>query len=124
LNADLVDANAASVGPAGANAYARLYHSVVLLLPDATVWLAGGNPQRGTYEQNMEIYQPPYLFTSGNGGTALATRPTISSAPANISYGKSVYTAATGRSEHSSRRAAAHGRGSARIRYGSARSRL
>src|SRR5207244_10807491 len=35
----------------------------------------------------MEIYQPPYLFTSGNGGTALATRPTISSAPANISYG-------------------------------------
>ena len=87
LNADLFDANAASVGPAGANAYARLYHSVALLLPDATVWLAGGNPQRGTYEQNMEIYQPPYLFTSGNGGTALATRPTISSAPANISYG-------------------------------------
>ena len=29
---------------AGANAYARLYHSVALLLPDATVWLAGGNP--------------------------------------------------------------------------------
>src|SRR5438477_3548468 len=87
LNDDLFDANAASVGPAGANAYARLYHSVALLLPDATVWLAGGNPQRGTYEQNMEIYQPPYLFTSGNGGTALATRPTISSAPANISYG-------------------------------------
>src|SRR5947209_6747558 len=87
MNAVLFDANAASVGPAGANAYARLYHSVALLLPDATVWLAGGNPQRGTYEQNMEIYQPPYLFTSGNGGTALATRPTISSAPANISYG-------------------------------------
>src|SRR5438309_11879368 len=35
----------------------------------------------------MRIYQPPYLFTTGNGGTALATRPTISSAPANISYG-------------------------------------
>src|SRR5438045_260004 len=65
LTADLFDANAASVGPAGANADARLYHSVALLLPDATVWLAGGNPQRGTYEQNMEIYQPPYLFTSG-----------------------------------------------------------
>src|SRR5206468_748978 len=62
LNADLFDANAASVGPAGANAYARLYHSVALLLPDATVWLAGGNPQRGTYEQNMEIYQPPYVW--------------------------------------------------------------
>src|SRR5438309_11224754 len=35
----------------------------------------------------MRIYQPPYLFTTGNGGTALATRPTISSASANISYG-------------------------------------
>ncbi|PYX09105.1 MAG: hypothetical protein DMG88_07315 [Acidobacteria bacterium] len=75
LNADLFDANAAGVGSAGANAYARLYHSVALLLPDATVWLAGGNPQRGTYEQNMEIYQPPYLFTSANNGTALAARP-------------------------------------------------
>ena len=32
----------------------------------------------------MEIYQPPYLFQS-NG--SLATRPTISSAPASISYG-------------------------------------
>jgi len=94
LNADLFDANAASVGSAGANAYARLYHSVALLLPDATVWLAGGNPQRGSYEQHMEIYQPPYLFTSGNGGTALATRPTISSAPANISYG-SAFTVQT-----------------------------
>ena len=87
LNADLFDANAAGVGSAGANAYARLYHSVALLLPDATVWLAGGNPQRGTYEQNMEIYQPPYLFTSANNGTALAARPSISSAPASISYG-------------------------------------
>src|SRR5439155_9402025 len=92
LNADLLGPDPQNAGKyifssAGANAYPRLYHSVVLLLPDATVWLAGGNPQRGTYEQNMEIYQPPYLFTSGNGGTALATRPTISSAPANISYG-------------------------------------
>ena len=87
LNADLFDANAGGVGSAGANAYARLYHSVALLLPDATVWLAGGNPQRGAYEQHMEIYQPPYLFTSGNNGTALAARPSISSAPASISYG-------------------------------------
>jgi galactose oxidase-like protein/glyoxal oxidase-like protein len=88
LNADLFDANAASVGSAGANAYARLYHSVALLLPDATVWLAGGNPQRGTYEQHMEIYQPPYLFTTDlNGNPVLATRPSISSAPASISYG-------------------------------------
>jgi hypothetical protein len=69
---------------AGANAYPRLYHSVALLLPDATVWLAGGNPSRGTYVQQMEIYQPPYLFDSTG---ALATRPSITGAPSSISFG-------------------------------------
>ncbi len=69
---------------AGANAYPRLYHSVALLLPDATVWLAGGNPSRGTYVQQMEIYQPPYLFDSTG---ALATRPSITGAPSSFSYG-------------------------------------
>ena len=68
----------------GPMCYARLYHSVALLLPDATVWLAGGNPARGSYEPHIEIYQPAYLFQSD--GT-LATRPTITSAPASISYG-------------------------------------
>ncbi len=53
-------------------------------MPDATVWLAGGNPQRGTYEQHMEIYKPAYLFNSDG---SLATRPTITSAPANIAWG-------------------------------------
>jgi hypothetical protein len=78
LNADLYTPNS-SIGtfsPAGTEAFARLYHSVSLLLPDATVWVAGGNPQRGTYEPHMEIYSPPYLFNSD--GTA-ATRPTITS---------------------------------------------
>ncbi len=84
LNADLYDPNANTFSSAGANVYARMYHSVALLLPDATVWLAGGNPSRGTYESHMEIYKPAYLFQS-NG--SLATRPTISSAPAAISYG-------------------------------------
>ncbi len=84
LNADMYDPIANTMSSAGANVYARLYHSVALLLPDATVWLAGGNPNRGTYEPHMEIYQPPYLFQS-NG--SLATRPTISSAPTIISYG-------------------------------------
>jgi len=45
---------------------------------------AGGNPQRGTYVHQMEIYYPPYLFDSNN---QLAQRPTISSAPSSISYG-------------------------------------
>jgi hypothetical protein len=88
LNADLytpaVGTSKATMSSAGANVYARLYHSVALLLPDATVWLAGGNPTRGSYERHVEVYQPSYLFQSD--GT-LAPRPTISSAPASISYG-------------------------------------
>jgi len=95
LNADLFDLstvnlnstppNLGTVSSAGANATERLYHSVALLLPNATVWLAGGNPDYGTYNNTMEIYQPPYLFTSTG---ALATQPTITSAPSSISYGK------------------------------------
>src|SRR5207302_8879899 len=75
LNADLYDTNTNSFSSAGANVYPRLYHSGSLLLPDATVLLAGGNPQRGSYESHMEIYSPAYLFNPD--GTA-ATRPAIS----------------------------------------------
>ncbi|MGA8212551.1 MAG: galactose oxidase-like domain-containing protein, partial [Candidatus Sulfotelmatobacter sp.] len=94
LNADLFNLNSVNlnsnppnlgtVSSAGANATERLYHSVALLLPNATVWLAGGNPERGTYNNTVEIYQPPYLFTSAG---ALAVQPTITSAPSSISYG-------------------------------------
>ena len=90
LNADLYDPASNTFSSAGANAYARLYHSVALLMPDATVWVAGGNPQRGTYEQRMEIYQPAYLFTTdGSGNVIPAPRPTISASPASINYGGS-----------------------------------
>jgi PKD repeat protein len=74
LNADLYDPNLNSFSSAGANAYPRLYHSGSLLLPDATVLLAGGNPTRGSYETEMEIYSPAYLF---NPDGSTATRPTI-----------------------------------------------
>ena len=88
LNADLYDPIAKTFSSAGANGFPRLYHSVALLLPDATVWVAGGNPQRGTYQQEMEIYQPAYLFTTdGQGHVIPATRPTITSAPATVAYG-------------------------------------
>lgn len=93
LNADLFDfsavnlsaspPNVGTVSSAGKNASQRLYHSVALLLPDATVWVAGGNPWRGSYNNTMEIYQPPYLFDSAGN---LATRPSITSAPASVSY--------------------------------------
>jgi len=81
LKADLYDPGTNTFSPAGAEVYARLYHSVSLLLPDGTVWVAGGNPQRGTYEPHMEIYSPAYLFNAN--GTA-ATRPTITSTSSSI----------------------------------------
>ena len=88
LNADLYSPGSNSFSFAGANAYPRLYHSVALLLPDGTVWLAGSNPVRGTWESHMESYRPAYLYTrDGNNNVVAATRPTISSAPSNIAWG-------------------------------------
>jgi Domain of unknown function (DUF1929)/Legume lectin domain/PKD domain/Abnormal spindle-like microcephaly-assoc'd, ASPM-SPD-2-Hydin/Quinohemoprotein amine dehydrogenase, alpha subunit domain III len=85
LNADLYDPATNKMFSAGANAVPRLYHSVALLLPDATVWVAGGNPTRGTYEPSVEIYSPAYLF---NPDGTPATRPAISSVtPSVIGYG-------------------------------------
>jgi hypothetical protein len=63
---------------------ARLYHSTVLLLPDARLLVAGGGHPRD--EENAEpdhfqaeIYSPPYLFKG--------PRPTITAAPDTIGYG-------------------------------------
>jgi titin len=79
LKAELYDPTVGTTGAftsAGSNTYPRLYHSNTILLPDATVFMAGSNPHQGTYDPHMEIYSPPYLFNS-NG--TLATRPTITS---------------------------------------------
>jgi Domain of unknown function (DUF1929) len=90
LNADLYDPATNTFSSAGVIAYPRLDHSVALLLPDATVWVAGnqGPPanagQTVTFEHHMEIYQPAYLF---NADGSLATRPAISSAPSTMQYG-------------------------------------
>jgi PKD repeat protein len=84
LNADLYDPHTNTFSSAGQNAFPRLYHSVSLLLPDATVWFAGSNPKRGSYEQHMEIYSPPYLFTASGGP---ATRPTITNIPLSVGFG-------------------------------------
>ena len=84
LNADLYNPATNTFSSAGANSFQRLYHSVALLLPDATVWVAGGNPTRGSYARQMEIYKPAYLFNSSGGA---ATRPSISSAPSSIGWG-------------------------------------
>jgi hypothetical protein len=86
LTADLYNPATNTFSSAGANVYPRLYHSGSLLLPDATVMLAGGNPTRGSYESHIEIYSPAYLFNSN--GTP-ATRPTINSVtPGTFGYGQ------------------------------------
>ena len=86
LAADLYTPNAnlinGSFSPAGAESFPRLYHSVSLLLPDATVWVAGGNPARGTYESHMEIYTPQYLLDAS--GNPVQHRPTISSVSSSV----------------------------------------
>ena len=67
----------------------RMYHSTALLLPDGRV-LAGGHvplPQEPTnpaqeqiHETRLEIFEPPYLFRG--------ERPSILSAPEEITYGE------------------------------------
>ncbi|KAL3899205.1 MAG: hypothetical protein SGCHY_002215 [Lobulomycetales sp.] len=52
--------------PAGTSPIARVYHSVALLLPNATVWVAGSSPGGGGRVQyrtefRSEIYTPYYL---------------------------------------------------------------
>ena len=64
------------VGTSGVKA--RLYHSSALLLPDATVLVAGGGAPGPQVNTNAEIYSPPYLFDAAG---ALAPRPQIISAP-------------------------------------------
>ena len=60
----------------------RLYHSTALLLPDGRVLSAGGGqaPVSVSFQNNAEIYSPPYLFRG--------IRPKISSIPEAVSYGE------------------------------------
>lgn len=53
---------------------ARLYHSTSILLPDATVLVAGGGPPGPATNLNANTYHPPYLYDN-NGN--IATRPEI-----------------------------------------------
>lgn len=62
----------------------RLYHSTAILLPDGRVMVAGSGRPRATNggldSSNCEIFSPPYLFQG--------VRPTITSAPASVTYGE------------------------------------
>jgi hypothetical protein len=72
----------------------RVYHSTALLLPDGRVLSVGsGAPAAAglTDDFTAEIFSPPYLF---NGDGTLATRPTITAAPASVTYNQA-FTVAT-----------------------------
>jgi Domain of unknown function (DUF1929)/Kelch motif len=63
----------------------REYHGTAILLPDARVLVSGMGADFGNVpnEMNAEFYSPPYLFQG--------TRPSITQAPAQISYGTNFF---------------------------------
>jgi hypothetical protein len=66
-----------------ADPVARGYHSTALLLPDGRVMTYGNNPGDGSFNEQISIYSPPYLFHGA--------RPQITSvaSPAAWHYGNS-----------------------------------
>lgn len=62
----------------------RLYHSVSVLLPDATLFTGGGGAPGPQTNLNAEIYYPPYLFSADG---SLAPRPRITQAPVVLAPG-------------------------------------
>lgn len=66
----------------------RGYHSSAMLLPNGTVLVTGGGVPGPVTNINAEVYYPPYLFTTVNGVTRLASRPVLASINARtFSYG-------------------------------------
>jgi hypothetical protein len=67
----------------------RLYHSIAMLLPDATVLTGGGGAPGPVKNLNAEIYYPPYLYAS-NGKPAV--RPVLTAAtPSVLNPGNTVH---------------------------------
>jgi WD40 repeat protein len=67
----------------------RTYHGTALLLPSGRVLSSGsgegGDISYANSEFSAQVFSPPYLFNSDG---SLAARPTITSAPATLSYGQ------------------------------------
>lgn len=86
---ELFDPATESFTPMAAMAQARTYHSTALLLPDGRV-LSGGGGLCGacvTNHPNVQIWSPPYLF---NADGTPATRPVLTSAPAQANAGTNI----------------------------------
>lgn len=75
--------------PGAVAAKPRLYHSIALLLPDATVLTGGGGAPGPVNELNSEIYYPPYLYKRDGSGRP-APRPTLAGAPSKVAVGRTV----------------------------------
>lgn len=80
----------------GSDRIIRGYHSTALLLPDARVIVAGGEPERSgdtllTGPRSAQIFSPPY----GGINNWASTRPSLSSVPTEIRYGSSFTVSAS-----------------------------
>jgi len=95
--ASLYDAATGEMTEAASPHVGRNYHSEALLLPDGRVMTMGSDPlygdaeneSAGSFEQRVEIYSPPYLFTPGE-------RPVIGVTPTELEPGTTVEVPVTG----------------------------
>ncbi len=62
FESSLYDPGTNTFDPVAADPQARGYHSSSFLLPDGRVMSTGDNPGNGTWNHNVSIYTPPYLF--------------------------------------------------------------
>ena len=72
-------------GARTASGRARMYHSTALLLPDASILVAGGGAGGNSPVTNLdaEIYYPPYLY---DGSGQFAPRPRITGGATALKY--------------------------------------
>jgi YVTN family beta-propeller protein len=83
--AEIWDPNTGVWSIAATAVRSRLYHSTGVLMPDASVLVAGGGAPGPQNNTNFEVYYPPYLYDSTG---SFASRPTIESAPSVIDIGQ------------------------------------